>query len=136
MPAPIKPANGSFFGVKGIIPITLAISLMFIRSPILILIKKQVENVQIPKLDKKINFSIVLDDNPNAYIDINNKLFISTGLFKYAPSYEAIVGVLAHEIGHLANFHISKRIKSLKNLQNLPKTIKKLNLGLKHFEGF
>ena len=27
--------------------------------------------------------------------------------------------MLAHEIGHLANFHISKRIKSLKNLQNL-----------------
>ncbi|SVC04289.1 uncharacterized protein METZ01_LOCUS257143, partial [marine metagenome] len=27
--------------------------------------------------------------------------------------------VLAHEIGHLANFHISKRIKSLQNLQNL-----------------
>ena len=48
-----------FFGVKGIIPITLAISLMFIRSPILILIKKQVENVQIPKLDKKINFSFI-----------------------------------------------------------------------------
>jgi len=35
------------------------------------------------------------------------------------PSYEAIVGVLAHEIGHLANFHISKRFKSLKKLQNL-----------------
>ena len=48
-----------FFGVKGIIPIILVISLMFIRSPILILIKKQVENVQIPKLDKKINFSFI-----------------------------------------------------------------------------
>jgi len=69
--------------------------------------------------DKKINFAIVLDDNPNAYIDHNNKLFISTGLLKYAPSYEAVVGVLAHEIGHLDNYHISKRIKSIKNLQNL-----------------
>jgi len=29
--------------------------------------------------------------------------------------------VIAHEIGHLANFHISKRIDSLKNLQNLNK---------------
>ena len=27
--------------------------------------------------------------------------------------------MLAHEIGHLANFHISKRMKSLKNLQHL-----------------
>ena len=55
----IGPLFVGFFGVKGIIPITLAISLMFIRSPILILIKKQVENVQIPKLDKKINFSFI-----------------------------------------------------------------------------
>jgi len=55
----IGPLFVGFFGVKGIIPITLAISLMFIRSPILILIKKQVENIQIPKLDKKINFSFI-----------------------------------------------------------------------------
>ena len=27
--------------------------------------------------------------------------------------------MLAHEIGHLENYHISKRIKSIKNLQNL-----------------
>ncbi|SVB46106.1 uncharacterized protein METZ01_LOCUS198960 [marine metagenome] len=55
----IGPLFVGLFGVKGIIPIILVISLMFIRSPILILIKKQVENVQIPKLDKKINFSFI-----------------------------------------------------------------------------
>ena len=55
----IGPLFVGFFGVKGMTPIILVICLMFIRSPILILIKKQVENVQIPKLDKKINFSII-----------------------------------------------------------------------------
>jgi len=55
----IGPLFVGFFGVKGMTPIILVISLMFIRSPILILIKKQVENVQIPKLDKKINFSFI-----------------------------------------------------------------------------
>ena len=55
----IGPLFVGFFGVKGMAPIILVISLMFIRSPILILIKKQVENVQIPKLDKKINFSFI-----------------------------------------------------------------------------
>ena len=55
----IGPLFVGFFGVKGITPIILVICLMFIRSPILILIKKQVENVQIPKLDKKINFSFI-----------------------------------------------------------------------------
>ena len=42
----IGPLFVGFFGVKGIIPITLAISLMFIRSPILILIKKHKENIK------------------------------------------------------------------------------------------
>jgi len=55
----IGPLFVGFFGVKGMTPIILVICLMFIRSPILILIKKQVENVQIPKLDKKINFSFI-----------------------------------------------------------------------------
>ena len=55
----IGPLFVGFFGVKGMTPIILVICLMFIRSPILILIKKQVENVQMPKLDKKINFSFI-----------------------------------------------------------------------------
>ena len=55
----IGPLFVGFFGVKGMTPIILVICLMFIRSPILILIKKQVENIQIPKLDKKINFSFI-----------------------------------------------------------------------------
>ena len=55
----IGPLFVGFYGVKGMTPIILVICLMFIRSPILILIKKQVENVQIPKLDKKINFSFI-----------------------------------------------------------------------------
>ena len=46
-------------------------------------------------------------------------MFVSTGLIKYIYSYEALIGVLAHEIGHLNNFHISKKIESIKNLKSL-----------------
>ena len=77
---------------------------------------KKVNNFQ-----NKITFFIILDDNPNAFINKNNKLYISTGLIKYTSSYEAMVGVIAHEIGHLSNFHISKKIESSKKLQNLNK---------------
>ena len=73
--------------------------------------------------ENKIIFSIVLDDNPNAYVNQNNKLFISTGLLKYSESYEALVGVLAHEIGHLDNYHINKRKDSAKKLKNLNKIV-------------
>ena len=71
------------------------------------------------KFKKEISFTVILDDNPNAFINHENKLFISTGLIKYSESYEALVGVLAHEIGHLENFHISKRKKSIKNLEKI-----------------
>ena len=70
---------------------------------------------------KEIPFSIVLDDNPNAFINSKNRLFISTGLLKYTESYEAIVGVLAHEIGHLHRHHIAKRKKSIKNVNTINK---------------
>ena len=70
---------------------------------------------KVNEYENKIIFSIVLDDNPNAYVNQNNKLFISTGLLKYSESYEALVGVLAHEIGHLDNYHIKKEKIQLKN---------------------
>ena len=88
----------------------------------------QIENIikdylsliqEINQLDKKIKFSIILDENPNAYINEKKNLFITTGLLKYTPSYEALIGVLAHEIGHLENYHITKRIKSIKNLRSI-----------------
>tara|TARA_Y100000590_G_scaffold379528_1_gene447203 strand:- start:188 stop:1264 length:1077 start_codon:yes stop_codon:yes gene_type:complete len=44
-------------------------------------------------------------------------LFLTTGLIKYCPSNEALIGVIAHELGHLDNFHITKRIESINNLK-------------------
>ena len=85
-----------------------------------IFIKEIIEEILIiNNFNKKINFTIILDDSPNAYIDQNNRLFISTGLLKYSDSYEAVMGVVAHEIGHIYNFHISKRKNSLKKLKNI-----------------
>ena len=78
---------------------------------------------EVNEYENKIIFSIVLDDNPNAYVNQNNQLFISTGLLKYSESYEAIVGVMAHEIGHLNNYHINKRKDSTKKLKNLNKIV-------------
>jgi predicted Zn-dependent protease len=40
-------------------------------------------------------------------------------LLKYSESYEAVIGVMAHEIGHINKFHISKRKDLGKNLKNL-----------------
>ena len=40
-------------------------------------------------------------------------------MIKFSDSYEAIVGVIAHEIGHIDKFHITKRKQSINNLNNL-----------------
>ena len=73
----------------------------------------------INKYDKEVPFSIILDENPNAFVNQNEKLHLSTGLIKYAESYEALVGVIAHEIAHLQKFHIIKRRKSIKKISQL-----------------
>ena len=73
---------------------------------------------EINHTNKIVKFSITLEENPNAFINEKKNLFITTGLLKYIPSYEALIGVLAHEVGHLENYHITKRIKSIKNLKS------------------
>ena len=69
--------------------------------------------------NKQVNFLIILDENPNAFVNEKRELYITTGLLKYSPSYKALIGVLAHELGHLENFHISKRIDSIKKLRSI-----------------
>ena len=67
--------------------------------------------------DNSIKFSIILDDQPNAFINEKNTIYFTTGLLKYINSPEALIGVIAHEIGHIENYHFSKRKKSIKNLK-------------------
>jgi len=67
----------------------------------------------------QIQFSIIFDENPNAFINENNHLYISSGLIEKAPTYVSLLGVLAHEIGHLEKYHIHKRKKSIQNLKTL-----------------
>ena len=47
------------FGAEGVFPIIIAIGLMIIRTPVMIMIKQQVDSVRIPKLEKKLNFSFI-----------------------------------------------------------------------------
>ena len=69
--------------------------------------------------NKEINFKIYKDDFPNAYVTEENVIYLSSGLLTYSPNYISLLGVLAHEIGHLENYHVSKRKKQIKNLKNI-----------------
>ena len=67
--------------------------------------------------NNNLDFSIILNDNPNAFINEDNKIFITTGLLKYANTVEAFIGVIAHEIGHIKFYHINKRKQSVGSLK-------------------
>ena len=75
--------------------------------------------------DKKINLKIINDNFPNAFVTENNDLFISSGLLIHSPDYISLLAVLAHEIGHIENYHITKRksemgdLKKIKSFGNL-----------------
>ncbi len=77
------------------------------------------EIITVNSYDKKINFRIYKDDFPNAYVTEENIIYLSSGLLTHSPNYVSLLGVLAHEIGHLEKYHVSKRKKEIKNLRNI-----------------
>ena len=82
---------------------------------------KKINNIilSVNNYRNEIEFSIIFDENPNAFINESNHLYISSGLIEKAPSYVSLLGVLAHEIGHLEKYHIHKRKKSIQNLRTI-----------------
>ncbi len=77
------------------------------------------EILSVNNYEKEINFKIIIDRNPNAFINQDNILFISSGLIIDSPDYVAFLSVLAHEIGHLEKYHISKRKESIQSLKSI-----------------
>lgn len=58
---------------------------------------------------------LVLDDRINAFVAGGQRLFINSGLLRNAKSANAIIGVLAHETGHIAGGHLAQMQQNLRN---------------------
>ena len=85
--------------------------------------EKLLENISskilsVNSYNKKINFKIINDPFPNAFVNQNNTLFLSSGLLIHSPDYVALLAVIAHEIGHIEKYHVSKRIIEIDDLKN------------------
>ena len=65
---------------------------------------------------------IVPDDSYNAFVIGGNTVYVHTGLLTKARSAPEILGVLAHEIGHLAAGHAPRRSEAIKDA-NLTTTL-------------
>jgi predicted Zn-dependent protease len=55
-----------------------------------------------------VRIMIVNEDNVNAFVASGQNIFINTGLIMRAETPNEIIGVLAHETGHIAGGHLSR----------------------------
>jgi predicted Zn-dependent protease len=51
---------------------------------------------------------VIANDGLNAFVAGGQRIFVNTGLFTKTKSYEEVVGVLAHETGHISGGHLAK----------------------------
>ncbi len=60
---------------------------------------------------------IVQDDSLNAYVAGGQNMFIHTGLIMATPTPDVLIGVMAHETGHIAGGHLARGAEQLKNAE-------------------
>lgn len=58
---------------------------------------------------RSVHYYIVNDDNLNAFVAAGQNIFVHTGLFTQTKNVGQVVGVLAHETGHISGAHLARR---------------------------
>jgi predicted Zn-dependent protease len=59
-------------------------------------------------IPKNVDIYLINDRNINAFVTGGQKMFIHTGLITELKSPEEIIGIIAHETGHIAGGHLSR----------------------------
>ena len=55
-----------------------------------------------------VEVNIIFDDKINAFVTNGQRIFIHSGLITNSDEPEEIIGVIAHEIGHIASGHLTR----------------------------
>jgi len=64
---------------------------------------------------RAVNVYLIEDDSLNAFVAGGQNLFIHTGLLMASEDPLQVIGVIAHETGHISGGHIASRIGELKS---------------------
>ncbi|MDB9761886.1 M48 family metalloprotease [Alphaproteobacteria bacterium] len=67
---------------------------------------------------KSVKIYIINDNSINAFVAGGQNIFINTGLILKAKEVNALIGVLAHEIGHIAGGHLNRTTNSMKDARS------------------
>ena len=68
-------------------------------------------------LRARVHFHLVNSQTVNAFAVKNGNIFINIGVFITADGPEEVIGVLFHELGHVACDHITKAMDLMKSLE-------------------
>jgi predicted Zn-dependent protease len=63
-----------------------------------------------------VDILIVQDNSLNAFVAGGQRIFVNTGLLLRTERPNQLIGVLAHETGHIAGGHLSRQQEELRNL--------------------
>ena len=85
-----------------------------IESTIKAFAKPLLEVAGIPA--ESVRIYIVNDDALNAFVAGGMNVFVHTGLIQKADGPDGLIGVLAHEIGHIAGGHLVRAPEALENV--------------------
>lgn len=66
---------------------------------------------------KNISIYIVNDDSINAFVSGGQNVFINTGLIRKYETPDALIGVIAHETGHIAAGHVARSSEEMKDAE-------------------
>lgn len=69
--------------------------------------------------EKNIKFFIVNDNSINAFVTNGQNIFINTGTLTGFDTPDAILGIIAHETGHIAGGHIARSTEVYSNIANI-----------------
>lgn len=61
------------------------------------------------RIPAKVTFYVSDKEDVNAYANIDNEIYVYSGLLKLVQTDDELAAVISHEIGHIANKHMQKQ---------------------------
>ncbi len=77
-----------------------------------------------------IEIFIVADKSINAFVANGQKVFLNTGLIFKSSSANGLIGVIAHETGHIASGHIVRTMERIRSIEKNQMITSLISIGL------
>ena len=118
--------NNLFFIIFACKIITFVILPLPLNATISLIRDTQIENylykISTPifkaaNLSGQINIYIINDNNINAFVAGGKNIFINTGTITYSDNPLGLIGIIAHETGHITGSHLARMSIEVKNIK-------------------